>query len=195
MDKILFQTGPTQKNIERRDYILKKFSKYLELAKCEILEVGCGNGRFGILLAPSVAKYYGIDPDKDYIELARKTKPENAEYKIGRAENIPYEKQFDIVFYANSWHFVKDYEQAIKETKRVLKDNGILVILEPTEHTNTWAAKTLVKGDPAFNEELYKKKIARLNYAKKILEEQTIFKIVESEYYKNTTSNLWILKI
>ena len=164
------------------------------MAKCELLEVGCGNGRFGVLLAPSVSKYYGIDPDKERIALAKKTKT-NAEYKVGTAENIPYEKQFDIVFYANAWHFVKDYEKALNETKRVLKDTGILVILEPTEKTNTWASKALVRGDPAFNEELYKEKIGTLKHAEKILQEQKVFKIVEHEYYEKIASNLWILKL
>jgi len=188
---VLFQTGPTPENIKRRDYLLKKFSNHAELEKCEILEVGCGNGRFASLLAPSVSKYYGIDPDKERIGLAKKL-PE-AEFKVGTAENIPYDKQFDIVFFANSWHFVNDYEKAISEVKRVLKEKGILVILEPTENTNTWASKALVKGDPAFNEEMHKKKIARLKHAEKQLEEQKTFKIIEKEYYEITTSNLWIL--
>jgi len=68
----VFETGPTPNNIKRRDFLLKKFSNYVDLAKCEILEVGCGNGRFAVLLLPYVSKYYGIDPDKERLELAKK---------------------------------------------------------------------------------------------------------------------------
>ncbi len=139
MKKVLFNTTLNAHNIKRRDRLVELFKNYVTLESSTVLEIGCGNGRYGLLLSSFVKEYVGIDSDEEYVLLAQETnkKSMNQRYLVGRAQNIPLTETFDIVFYANSWHFIKDYSTALKETLRVLKPTGIVVILEPSETTTT----------------------------------------------------------
>ncbi len=73
MKKILFDVNLTEDNKRLRDYILRTLKKYKDLKKSEILEIGIGNGRFGFLIGKKFKNYYGIEPDKKYLEIANKT--------------------------------------------------------------------------------------------------------------------------
>ena len=53
------------------------------------------------------------------------------EFKIGDAENIPYENnQFDCITCAHSFHHYPHKKKAIREMFRVLKPNGKLMIID-----------------------------------------------------------------
>jgi ubiquinone/menaquinone biosynthesis C-methylase UbiE len=193
--KLLFPINLSYSNRWKRDYLTKKFGEHVDLLNSEILEIGIGNGRFGFLLADSFKKYYGIDPDEDYLEIARKnTTCERVEYKLGRAEEIPFKKQFDIVFYANSWHYVKNFDKALDETARVLKPEGIVAILEPEEKSTIWANPKLNFGSPEFDPRALACKMAELEIAEKALREQSKLKIVEYEKKPIKQINFYILK-
>lgn len=132
--KVLFDTRLTENNKLLRDYILKKLKRYKELEKSDLLEIGIGNGRIGFLIGKKLKRYYGIEPDKEYLRIANKTKPEkNFFYKSGKAEKIPFKKKFDIVLYSFSWHFIKNHKKAIEECERILKPKGIILIIDPKE--------------------------------------------------------------
>lgn len=194
-DKILFSAELCPANVYRRDYLLQKFNKWLNLSSSDLLEIGIGNGRFGKLLANYFNRYYGIDPDLEYVGLARENIPTGAKvfYEVGSAENIPFERDFDIVFYGLSWHVIK-HKKALQETMRVLSKNGLVSILEPSIHTKNWASHVLKQGHPKFDERLYKRKISQLRKAEEYLKNQDVLKIVEHEYDPETTLNIWILK-
>src|SRR3989338_8405267 len=124
-------------NTALRNYLLKEFEKYCDPHSSDILEIGIGTGRFGNLFGKEFHSYYGIDIDVEAVAEARKNIPKNVNiiYKIGNAENIPFRKKFTIVFYAQSWHFIKNRDKALQEAQRVLKKKGLIFILEPTEKT------------------------------------------------------------
>ncbi|WP_281951847.1 class I SAM-dependent methyltransferase [Nitrosophilus kaiyonis] len=86
------------------------------------LEVGVGTGRFA---APLGIKY-GIEPSKNMAKIAKKRgiKVINAV-----AENLPFEdKSFDLILIVTTICFVKDPLKMLKESYRVLKDNGKIII-------------------------------------------------------------------
>ncbi len=173
------------------------FGKYKESKKCNLLEIGCGQGELGLILSGNVVKtYYGIDPDKERIRYA-KDKGEgkkNINYEVGKAEEIPFKKKFDILFYTFSWHFIKNFDDAIKEALRVLIKDGILVILEPNEKTNRWKSPILTRGRPEFSEIEHKKKLQDLERAKTALYAQKRFAIIEERVGDENKPNIWILK-
>ena len=68
MKKVLFSKELDGRNIQLRDYLLNKFSRYVDIGNCDLLEIGCGNGRFATLLGPKVKSYTGIEPDEDYLK-------------------------------------------------------------------------------------------------------------------------------
>jgi len=86
------------------------------------LEIGVGTGRF----AQPLGIRTGIDPSSRMLEVARsrgiKTYP-------GVGENLPFgDKEFDFILIAITMCFVENPEQVIEESRRVLKDNGNLII-------------------------------------------------------------------
>jgi ubiquinone/menaquinone biosynthesis C-methylase UbiE len=194
--KVLFPIDLSESNQYKRDYLINKISKYLNLSKSSLIEIGIGNGRFGFLLGDRVIHYYGIDIDDEYVKIAKTNIPKDATitYKIGNAESIPFENKFDILLYANSWHFIKDFDKALKEAERVLKSDGIIIILEPSEKTKNWGSPKLRKDSLEFNKKMYENKLKDLEKGKKAIFDQNLFDVIEQEYDSKTTSNLFILK-
>lgn len=126
------------KNIEQK--------KLIDLIKPEgknILEIGCGEGRQALLLSPLSKKYIAIDQNKDVILNTRKkiTKELKTKLKffIGTGERIQYpSNSFDTVLMILCFHEVSVQKQGIvlQEINRVLKKDGQLLIIDPTEPTD-----------------------------------------------------------
>jgi len=86
------------------------------------LEIGVGTGRF----ASPLGIEYGIDPSEKMLEIAKKR---GIKVKVGKGENLPFEdEEFDYVAIIISFCFVENPEKVIKESKRVLKKNGKIII-------------------------------------------------------------------
>lgn len=194
--KVLFPTGSTPQNLLMRDKLLTEFKKHFkDLSSLDFLEVGIGNGRFGSILAESFANYSGIDPSKEYVKIAIQnvSHKSNTKYKVGKAEKIPFDKKFDIIFYSLSWHFIKDFSRALSEAKRVLKSSGVILILEPTGSGN-WASPKLNRNSPEFDEILLIEKMESLELSKFELKKQKLFKVTEKSFGRNANIALYILK-
>lgn len=100
--------------------------KKLEIIKKNIkiipplLDVGCGTGistnYFNVLSI-------GIDNSK---EMIKQSKEGNLIY--GNAEKLPFkDKRFNTIISVTSFHNFKNMEKALKETKRVSKNNNIAI--------------------------------------------------------------------
>ena len=150
----------------------------------------------GLILSSFVVEeYFGIDPDESQIEFSKKNfSGKNSQYKLGKAEEIPFDRKFDILLYTFSWHFIGDFKKAIEEAKRVLREGGIIAILEPCEDTKTWGSDTLRKESSEFSQEAYDSKMKSLKKARDEIYKQKIFEIVSEEKGDETKPNMWILK-
>lgn len=67
-----------------------------------VLDLGCGDGRFALGVAPLASSVDGLDPDSDAIERARsnarKEGARNVRFKVGAAQDLPYpDAAFDVV--------------------------------------------------------------------------------------------------
>lgn len=120
------------------------------------IDVGCGEGFFTVPAARIVGKsgvVYGLDVDEEAIQTLReKTKREeldNLVVVVGDAERtILCESCADIVFFANVLHDFNDPLKVLRNSKRMLKQNGLLVDLD-------WKKKETEFGPPLnirFNE-------------------------------------------
>ena len=86
------------------------------------LEVGVGSGRF----AQPLGVAFGIDPSKKMLEIAKKR---GIKTFVGKGENLPFtDNEFDYVLIVITICFVKNPEIVISEARRVLKNNGKLII-------------------------------------------------------------------
>jgi len=98
----------------------------------KILDVGCGTGNYCIPLAKKGAEVTGIDSSREMISRAKeKAEKEDAQVRfyIGKAERLPFDsKTFDIVLSITACEFLENIQEAVEEMKRVVKDNGKIVI-------------------------------------------------------------------
>jgi ubiquinone/menaquinone biosynthesis C-methylase UbiE len=86
-----------------------------EVAGQDVLDVGCGEGRFCRMLAARGAKTYGIDPTQQLIELARR-RDAAGHYLRARAERIPCDDgAFELVVSYLSLIDIADHTAAIAE--------------------------------------------------------------------------------
>ncbi len=114
--------------------VTSSFLKYLEkIDKGNILEIGCGSARIYQFIKKHFTNvsYTGIEISKNIIEKNKLRFPE-AIWKVADAYNIPEKDEyFDVCF---SFYVIEHLvfpEKALKEMLRVVKKNGILVLVFP----------------------------------------------------------------
>lgn len=94
----------------------------------KVLDIGCGEGN---LLRKDRNNIYGIDINKTLIE---KLQSEGLLVKYGDATKIPFEDNyFDVIHCSNVIEHLTplDAHKMFLETKRVLKQNGIIILITP----------------------------------------------------------------
>ena len=89
------------------------------------------------------------DLSSDMLTVVKRTAQEkqlnNIKTQQGVAENLPFESSsFDVVVSRYSAHHWQDIHQAIKEIKRVLKPNGIFILID-TMSSNTPILNTFLQ--------------------------------------------------
>ena len=86
------------------------------------LEIGVGTGRFAAALGIQT----GIDPSKNMIKIARKR---GIDARLGFGESLPFKDSvFNYVLIIVTLCFAKNPRKVLKEAKRVLKNNGKIII-------------------------------------------------------------------
>lgn len=100
-----------------------------------VLDIASGSGYGSAFLATSAKKVYGVDVDKDAIAYAKKNyAAENVEFKLGDGTSIPLEdNSVDIVVSFETIEHIEKYEVFMDEVKRVLKDDGMLILSTPND--------------------------------------------------------------
>ncbi len=108
----------------------------LAMTLCEgkkVLDIACGEGYGSNLMSKKAASVSGVDIDEETVALAKaKYVANNLEYKVGRADKIPYEAaSFDVVISFETLEHHDKHNEMMEEIKRVLKPGGICVISTP----------------------------------------------------------------
>ena len=115
--------APSYDELHREEQIkkLKIIKKNIKI-KAPLLDVGCGTG---ISTNYFNIKALGIDNCKEMLNQGRKHY-NNLIY--GNAEKLPFKnKSFNIVISVTSFHNFKNMEKALKEIKRVSRNNNIAI--------------------------------------------------------------------
>ena len=115
---------------DRQGMELAKIRQHLALDGKNVLEVGCGDGRVSVMLAPLVRSLVAIDPDEIRLTKARR-KVSGVDFRPGSGENLEFsDDTFDIVAFTFSLHH-PTRTMALSEERRVLTQGGKALILEP----------------------------------------------------------------
>ncbi len=95
----------------------ERYNVCLPFIKGNVLDIGCGIGNKFI---KKIGKGVGLDPY-----------PWPGVDVVASAEQMPFEdKKFDIITMMGALRYIKNREAALREIKRVLKDDGLLLVLE-----------------------------------------------------------------
>lgn len=96
----------------------------------DVLEIGCGDGRLTAMLADWAESYVAVDSNADKLAEAEARVPGVA-FVQGNAEALDFsDESFDVVLFTLSLHHV-DAWAALGEARRVLRQGGRVVVLEP----------------------------------------------------------------
>ncbi len=138
----------------RAENEFEKFEKYITGDK-KILDLGCGNGRLllflkGIIKEKDLSQNYsGVDNSEQLLKIAREKHP-GINFILGDQLQIPLKNEScDLIFNIRAFHHIPSKQlrnDALKEMKRVLKDDGILMI----SVWNLWQKKYLLELASAF---------------------------------------------
>lgn len=128
------------KNVSWGDMLMDKEIKVISRNikdRDKILDIGCANGysSVGFIKGKNVS-LIGIDYVPEMIEQANKIKTDNIEFKVGNATELEFDdKSFDKVNITRCLCNIMSFDEqgkVITEAWRVLKTNGVLLVLEPT---------------------------------------------------------------
>lgn len=107
-----------------------------------ILDIATGTGDLAILFAEtSATEIIGLDISQGMLDIGKKKiEAKNLSSKIkmvlGDGESIPYaDNYFDVITIAYGVRNFENLEKGLSETLRVLKPNGLLIILETSVPT------------------------------------------------------------
>lgn len=150
-------TGERLETFITNDAMLEHLHRYIishELVKgLSVLDIACGEGYGTNLLAKSAKEITGIDIDENTIIHAQKTyTSKNLIFKKGSITNIPEpENKFDVIVCFETLEHIDEHEKALTELKRVLKQEGIIIISTPD--------KKYYSGIPNYHNPFHKKEL------------------------------------
>jgi len=106
------------------------------LSGSDVLEVGCGDGRFTAKYWNEPRSLNAIDPDEAAIQSAQSKVPQGlarrVRFRAGGAEDLRFPSQsFDVVIFSWSLCCVQDMKRALREAQRVLRVGGKIVSVMP----------------------------------------------------------------
>lgn len=142
------------KNIFIKSLFLKRLKIAIRLVwsklgssnNLKVIDLGCGEGNFLKLIEENFKniKTFGVDLEPNVLALKKFLR---AEIKIIDIRNSGFPNNFfDIVFCLDVLEHFKDLERPVREIKRILKPDGVLVVSLPTESWFYRLGRLFIKG-------------------------------------------------
>lgn len=116
---------------ERADIFLQYFSLIdWSHRPTRALDMGCGSGRWDVLVAPLVGELIAADASHEALKVARHnvTAP-NVAFVEATPDSLPFpDRHFDLIFSLGVLHHVPDTERAIRSLAAKLAPGGTLLL-------------------------------------------------------------------
>ena len=129
-------------DVRWRKEACEKAIKLCDKKTLDILDIACGTGDMIAQWIKSsqgkeISHIIGIDPSAEMLKIARQKLPQSVILQNGEAKDLRIEAQsVDILSIAYGLRNVVEVDLALREFHRVLRTNGILVILEFSKKDN-----------------------------------------------------------
>ncbi len=115
--------------------IVQELNRLPELG--ELVEFGCGTGTYTETIVPKTKSMYATDLSDSLLAVARKRIGDHPKVTIQKENCMATSFQseaLDSVLMANLIHVIENPNILLQECYRILKNNGILVIVTFTDH-------------------------------------------------------------
>ena len=108
-----------------------------------VLELATGTGLIAKHIVNAAAHIEATDASAEMIlEAKRENRSAKLHFSVQDMFRLPYvEESFDVVIVSNALHIVPQPEKALQEIKRVLKDDGVLIVPTFTHAGNSFSGK------------------------------------------------------
>lgn len=176
---------------------LQRYMSILPLVKNKVvLDAACGEGYGAALIAQYATKVYGIDIDSETISHAELTyKASNLEFICAPVQRTELPAQsIDVVVSFETIEHLDEEEQEnfLLEVKRVLREDGFLIISTPDKYwyTDVWNNKNSFHKRELNREEFYqilKKYFPHVDFYYQKFEVISVIGKKEERYYKSLT--------
>ena len=136
-----------------------------------LLDAGCAYGYGTRFFARKAERTFGIDPNAQLIEIARRRYPA-IEFAVSGVESMQFEAAFfDVIVMADVLEHVRDERRTLGEVFRLLKPGGYFIVTVPNRGLFSFLdldniVLRLRNGAPALYDMLYKAKEGRARGAK-----------------------------
>ena len=111
------------------------------------LDVGCGSGILVNELSSHFDEVVGIDISGEMLEIAKaKRQHSNTAYLNMDAENLIFDRKFDLIVSRTTFHHLKNIPSVINNMKKLLNDGGKIVILDNVSEKETPATYVYILG-------------------------------------------------
>jgi 2-polyprenyl-3-methyl-5-hydroxy-6-metoxy-1,4-benzoquinol methylase len=124
------------------EYLIRRYmhrTEYYSILKyipkgSTVLDAGCGEGVFSVLMAKKGINVRAFDISKPNIKTAEAIAKEKGvadkiEFSVGDAENIPFEdNSFDYVVSLHVLEHLPDFQKGLLEIKRVMRKKAIIAV-------------------------------------------------------------------
>jgi SAM-dependent methyltransferase len=96
----------------------------------KVLDMGCGSGRWDVLVAPLVGELVAADASREALEVARRNiQAPNVSFIEATPDSLPYpDGYFDFIFSLGVLHHLPDTEGAIRNLVNKLCPGGVLLL-------------------------------------------------------------------
>jgi ubiquinone/menaquinone biosynthesis C-methylase UbiE len=114
------------------ELILPNMVRLLDIKKgMTLLDLACGQGFFSRIFADMGARVIGVDSAEALIQIAKAKKGSAIHYFVAPADKIPFvkDKSMDAVTIILSLQNIENIQGVLKESARVLKPEGRLLIV------------------------------------------------------------------
>jgi ubiquinone/menaquinone biosynthesis C-methylase UbiE len=130
--------------------IREEFKDYLGVSGKDILDIGCSTGTCaGAIVPMDRNRYVGVDIEDGYIRIAS-NRSTLGRFLVMDAKRLQFEDdRFDIVLFMAILHHMDDesIRECLKEVKRVLKNDGIVLVAEPVFTEGSFLSNLLLSLD------------------------------------------------
>jgi ABC-2 type transport system ATP-binding protein len=110
----------------------------------ELIELGCGTGFYTKVLAANASHIMATDLSDEMLAVARTQLKDLPNVTVAKADceatAFP-DGRFDSVFMANLIHVIENPSTTLREAYRILKDVGLLLIVDYTGYGMKWFEK------------------------------------------------------